>query len=142
MLKKIFIWLIAPLLLIQLIRIDITTPTHQDALLEIKAPQKIMTILEKSCYDCHSYKTKVPWYGDIAPFSWEVKGHIKDARKWLNFQEWEKYDEKKKKKIFEGIYKTVGKSMTIPMYLSLHKDAELNDKEKSIIKKWSESNLK
>jgi len=142
MLKKIFIWIIAPLLLIQLIKIDITPTTQKDALLEIKAPKEVMHILQKSCYDCHSYESKIPWYGDIAPFSWEVKGHIKDARRWLNFQEWENYTVDKKDKIYKGIHKTIGKSMPIPMYLTLHEEAELTDNEKNIIKKWSESNLK
>ncbi len=139
MIKKILIWVIAPLLIIQLIKIDIVEVKQVDKELEIKAPQKVLAILEKSCYDCHSYKTKMPWYGDIAPLSWEVRGHIKDARKWLNFQEWENYNEDKKQQIYKGIYKTVGKSMPIPMYLTMHKDAELSKDEESILKEWVKS---
>jgi len=139
MIKKILIWVIAPLLIIQLIKIDIVEVKQVDKELEIKAPQKVLAILEKSCYDCHSYKTKMPWYGDIAPLSWEVRGHIKDARKWLNFQEWENYNEDKKQQIYKGIYKTVGKSMPIPMYLTMHKDAELSKDEESILKEWAKS---
>ena len=139
MIKKILIWVIAPLLIIQLIKIDIVDVKQVDKELEIKAPQKVLAILEKSCYDCHSYKTKMPWYGDIAPLSWEVRGHIKDARKWLNFQEWENYNEDKKQQIYKGIYKTVGKSMPIPMYLTMHKDAELSKDEESILKEWVKS---
>ena len=139
MIKKILIWVIAPLIIIQLIKIDIVEVKQVDKELEIKAPQKVLAILEKSCYDCHSYKTKMPWYGDIAPLSWEVRGHIKDARKWLNFQEWENYNEDKKQQIYKGIYKTVGKSMPIPMYLTMHKDAELSKDEESILKEWAKS---
>jgi len=142
MLKKIFIWLFIPLLLIQLIKIDISTPRQKDALLEIKAPQKVMNILKKSCYDCHSYESNIPWYGDIAPFSWEVKGHIKDARRWLNFQEWEDYTKDKKDKIYKGIYKTVGKTMPLPMYVTFHEDAKITIDEKKIIKKWLEEKIK
>jgi hypothetical protein len=29
------------------------------------APREIQTILERSCYDCHSNETNWPWYGCI-----------------------------------------------------------------------------
>ena len=137
MIKKIFLWVIVPLILIQFIKIDIIEDKKIDKTLEIQAPKKVLTILKKSCYDCHSYQTKVPWYGSIAPFSWEVKGHIKDARNWLNFQEWAKYNEDKKQLFYKGIYKTVGKSMPIPMYLTMHKEAKLSKEEQATLKEWA-----
>lgn len=142
MFKKVVIWFLGFLLLIQLIQIDIVESKEIDLKVEIQAPKEIMAVLKQSCYDCHSYETEMPWYGNVAPFSWEVRGHIKDGRKWLNFQEWENYDEDKKQILYQGIYETIGMSMPIASYTSLHKDAQLTKDEKVMIEKWSKSYMK
>lgn len=142
MFKTIFLWLLGALLLLQAIQIDIPAPPATlDPEHEIKADEKIMSMLKTSCYDCHSYQTKMPWYGNVAPISWEVRSHIKDGRNWLNFQEWENYDEEKKQKIYKGIVKTINYSMPIPSYLSMHEDAELTQEQRRTIKKWAQSNI-
>ena len=142
MFKTILVWLFGTFLLIQLIQITIPKPDPVSPTEEIKAPQEIMKLLKTSCYDCHSYTTKIPWYGHIAPFSWEVKSHIKEGRAWLNFQKWAQYDEEKKQKIYKGIVKTIDLSMPMPMYLSMHEDAKLTKAQRKKIKKWAESNIK
>ncbi|MBD3790264.1 MAG: heme-binding domain-containing protein [Campylobacterales bacterium] len=143
MIKIIFAWIIGALLLLQAIRIDIPNPpSHIDPKNEIQAPQEIMSMLKTSCYDCHSYETKMPWYNNIAPISWEVRSHIKDGRAWLNFQEWNNYDEEKQQKIYDGIIKTINYSMPMPIYLSMHEEAKLTQAQRNTIKKWAQSNLK
>jgi hypothetical protein len=143
MLKTISLWGVGALLLLQAIQIDIPAPPSTiDKNNEIKASNEIMGILRTSCYDCHSYQTKMPWYGNVAPISWEVRGHIKDGRKWLNFQEWEGYNEEKKQKIFKGIVKTINHRMPLPMYLTMHEEAELTQMQRDEIKNWAENNIK
>jgi hypothetical protein len=142
MLKTIFLWLTGTLLLLQAIQISIPKPDTINPEEEIKAPKTIMVLLKQSCYDCHSYETKMPWYGAIAPISWEVKSHIKKGREWLNFQTWERYNEEKKEKLYKGIAKTIQFSMPMPMYLTLHKEARLTKTERENIRKWAEKNLK
>jgi hypothetical protein len=142
MFKTILLWLFAALLLLQAIQISIPEAEAVDPKDEIKAPQEIMTMLRTSCYNCHSYETKVPWYGHIAPMSWEVKSHIKNGRAWLNFQTWEKYDEEKKQKLYKGIVKTIDFSMPMPMYLTMHEEAKLTKAEREKIKAWAKSNIK
>ncbi len=142
MFKTIFIWIFTALLLLQTIQIDIPEPKAIDPKEEIKAPKEIMSMLQTSCYDCHSYETKMPWYGNVAPLSWGVRNHINDARAWLNFQEWNHYDESKKQKLYAEIAKTISLRMPLPMYLSLHKEAKLSRSERMHIRKWAESNIK
>lgn len=143
MLKIISIWLFGALLLLQAIRIDIPAPPATiDPNHEIEAPKEIMGMLKTSCYDCHSYQTKMPWYGNVAPISWEVRSHVKDGRKWLNFQEWNSYTEEKKQKIFKGIVKTINYSMPMPMYLSMHEEAKLTRTQRNSIKEWAQNNIK
>ncbi len=143
MFKQLLFWTLGTFILLQAIQIDIPKPPKTiDSNLEIKAPEKIMTLLKTSCYDCHSYQTKMPWYGNISPISFEVKSHIKEGRMAVNFQEWGNYDEAKKQKIYKGIVKTINFQMPIPMYLSIHKDAKLNKKQRNSIKTWVKSFVK
>ena len=141
MFKTILMWLFGALLLLQAIQIDIPKPDAVDPKEEIEAPAEIMTMLKTSCYDCHSYETKMPWYGNVAPLSWEVRSHIKQGRAWLNFQKWGSYDEAKKQKLYKGIAKSISLSMPIPMYLSLHEDAKLTKAQRDSIRKWAQSNI-
>ena len=142
MFKTILMWVFGALLLLQAIQIDIPEPEAIDPKEVIHAPEEIMTMLKTSCYDCHSYETKMPWYGNVAPMSWEVRSHIKQGRSWLNFQKWGSYDEEKKQKLYKGIAKSISLSMPIPMYLNLHEEAKLTRAQRNSIRKWAQSNNK
>jgi len=142
MFKTILMWVFGALLLLQAIQIDIPEPETVNPNEVIQAPEGIMTMLKTSCYDCHSYETKMPWYGSIAPISWEVRSHIKQGRSWLNFQKWGSYDEEKKQKLYKGIAKSISLSMPIPMYLNLHEEAKLTRAQRNSIRKWAQSNIK
>jgi len=141
--KTLLLWTGGAFLLLQAIQIDIPEPPkHIDPNDEIKAPKEIMAMLKTSCYDCHSYETKMPWYGHISPVSLEVKSHIKEGREAVNFQEWENYDEAKKQKVYKGIVKTINFRMPMPMYLTMHEDAKLNRSQRDKIKSWAQSHIK
>ncbi len=143
MFKQLLLWTLGTFILLQAIQIDIPKPPKTvDPTKEIQAPKEIMSMLKTSCYDCHSYQTKMPWYGHISPMSLEVKSHIKNGRIAVNFQEWGNYDEAKKQKIYKGIAKTINFQMPMPMYLTIHKDAKLTKKQRNQIKVWAESHIK
>ncbi len=143
MFKTLLLWVLGTFLLLQLIQIDIPKPPKQiDPAKEIQAPKPIMAMLKKSCYDCHSYQTDFPWYGHISPISLEIKSHIKEGRKAVNFQEWDNYDEAKKQKIYKGIAKTINFRMPMPMYLMIHKDAKLTKDQRDRIKQWAKRHIK
>jgi hypothetical protein len=143
MLKQILLWTLGSFIVLQAIQIDIPPPPKTiDSTKEIQIEKEMMSMFKTSCYDCHSYQTKMPWYGNVFPMSLEVKSHIKNGRVALNFQEWENYDEAKKQKIYKGIVKTINMQMPIPMYLSLHKEAELTQKQRRQIKSWAKSFVK
>jgi hypothetical protein len=140
--KTLLVWVGGSFLLLQAIQIDIPEPPKKiDPDHEIRAPKEIMTMLRTSCYGCHSYQTKIPWYGHISPVSLEVKSHIKNGREAVNFQEWGTYDHAKQQKIYEGITKTINFRMPMPMYLTVHKEAKLNKEEREEIKQWAQSHL-
>jgi len=143
MFKQLLLWTLGTFILLQAIQIDIPAPPKTiDPSKEIKAPKEIMTMFKTSCYDCHSFQTNIPWYGHISPISLEVKSHIKNGRSAVNFQEWGNYDETKKQKIYKGIAKTINFQMPMPMYLSIHEEAKLTQKQRNTIKAWAKTYIK
>ncbi len=104
---------------------------------EIKAPTKVMDILKRSCYDCHSYETRWPWYADVAPMKWIVRRDVVQGRKALNFSIWQDYDEEKREKLKKSIYRSVNLAMPLPQYLWLNPEAKLSEEDKKIIKNWA-----
>ena len=51
----------------------------------------LVTVLDRSCRDCHSNKTVWPWYTRIAPLSWVMGYAVAEGRRAVNFSEWGAY---------------------------------------------------
>jgi hypothetical protein len=117
--------------------VDHTNPTITG---EIEAPEEVMAILRRGCYDCHSNETKWPWYSYVAPVSWLVSDDVQDGRKHMNFSEWDTYNDKQKRhKMKEcGEMVKVGE-MPLWFYLPLHPEAELLPKDIEILTAWSKT---
>lgn len=143
MLKQLLLWTLGTFIVLQAIQINIPEPPKTiDPDKEMQASKEIMSMFKTSCYDCHSYQTEMPWYGHIFPMSLEVKSHIKNGRSAVNFQEWGNYDEAKKQKIYKGIVKTINFRMPVPMYLNIHEEAKLTQKQRNTIKTWAQNYVK
>jgi len=134
---KIFIYAVVIFAGIQFITIDTKEHITSDPKDEIVVSNEIKTILKRSCYDCHSNNSTIPWYGNIAPSSWLVRLHINDGRKILNFSEFKKYDAEKQKDIFDRIEDSVVIRMPLASYVWLHKGASLSQEDKAKLKAWS-----
>lgn len=135
--KKILIFTLIALIAIQFIKIDINKNKDSNSSIEIVAPANIKTILQESCYDCHSNNYKIPWYGDIAPSSWFVRSHINNGRKVLNFSEFNNYEKVKQKKLYSDIAKSIVLRMPLSSYTWLHKNSTLTKDDKDAIKVWA-----
>ena len=105
---------------------------------EIEAPQEVMTILRRSCYDCHSNETAWPWYSYVAPASWLVAKDVRDGRRHMNFSEWGTYNSKQQKHRQKGCGKMVAISeMPLWFYLPLHSEAALSNEDIDVLVTWS-----
>jgi Haem-binding domain len=66
--KSLIVWLsgseIAVFARLQLARPRLVNPPVSA---EIQAPSDVKQIVEHSCYSCHSNKTRLPWFDQIAP---------------------------------------------------------------------------
>ena len=133
-LKKYLPWaLLASLIIIQFFRIDKSKPeydTFQDFINITNPSESVKSSLKNACYDCHSNESKYPWYTNIAPVSFWVKGHIKGARQHLNFSEWGTYSAKKADhKLEECIEELQERNMPLKSYTWLHGEAKLSDEK-------------
>ena len=88
-----YIFLLALLLLAaaQIIRPARTNPpVDPPDMMEniLNIPPDVAATLDRACADCHSYRTRWPWYSNVAPMSWFVIDHVNQGRSHLNFSEW------------------------------------------------------
>jgi hypothetical protein len=108
-----------------------------DPSLTIKAPQNIMAIFKRSCFDCHSNQTQWPWYSSVFPLSWSIYEHVKNGRASMNFNKWNSYSQEKQEKLREAIARKVGTIMPLKEYLWFHSDAKITKKERQIVQDWA-----
>lgn len=108
---------------------------------EIGVPDAVREILRTSCYDCHSNETAWPWYSYVAPVSWLVVHDVHEGREHLNFSEWNQLADQKRAKLLEEIGEEVGEGeMPLPLYLTLHSEARLDDAAQEQIRAWTHQN--
>lgn len=135
--KKILIAVLLIVIGIQFVPMNVPAEVPTKADDELQAPEEVMAILKRSCFDCHSNHTNYPWYSSIAPVSWFTKMHVKEGRKHMNFSTWARYDDEKKAKYLDKIPKAIKSKMPLPSYLLIHKDAKLSDKDKQVLSDWA-----
>ena len=138
--KKIVIIILILIAAIQFITIDKENPTadfNKDFIQITNPPEEFAQIIKSSCYDCHSYHTKYPWYSNVAPVSWLLKNHVEDGRKHLNFSIWTDYKEAKKNhKIEECIEVIESEEMPMKGYILLHDEADLTPEQRKRLTTW------
>jgi len=131
--KKIIIALIILVAGMQLIPVKRTNP---EVVYDFDGPAEVKTILQKSCYDCHSHETKWPWYSYVAPMSWLVAHDVKDGRAHLNFSDWAPL--KNIVYIHQEMAAEVAEGkMPLKAYLLAHPEAAVTPAELAILKDWA-----
>ena len=110
------------------------TVPKTDFVLVNNAPKNIGTLLQESCYDCHSNNTQYPWYNKIQPVAWFLEDHIDEGKAELNFNEWDAYSNRRKNSKLKSIISQVkDDEMPLASYTLIHKDAKLSNSEKTLI---------
>ena len=144
--KKRWKWLgriaIAVFVLMQLTNLGRTTPPvvpGHDMNSTNPPPPEIAGMLRHACYDCHSYETRWPWYGYVAPVSWWLDSHVSDARRALNFSEWPHGDAQREGRKWNKVSEAVSEGdIPLPSYARMHKAARLTDAERQQLADWAE----
>ena len=137
MLKSFWFWLLILFIAIQPFKLDekAMLPIKTDERLE--APKEVLSILKRSCFDCHSSEVKAPWYFNVAPVSWYTQRNVRKARHIMNFSKWHSYSKEKRVDFLTKLPKAIVIRMPMEAYLYLHEESKLSKSEKKILKDWA-----
>ena len=140
--KKIFLVILALLVIIQFIRPArnvSTSVSANDITKHFTVPEDVNQILKRACNDCHSNNTIYPWYTNIQPVGWWMANHVKEGKGHLNFSEFGGYTPKRQHHKLEEVVEMVKEGeMPLNSYTWVHKDAKLTEQEKVLMVNWAE----
>lgn len=137
--RKILLGLLVGLILIQFISPEKNDSgdRNNDYTTAMQVPNEVKEIIKTSCADCHSNKTKYPWYSKIAPVSWFIAHDINEGTEHLNFSEWTTYNKDQKDHIIKDLEEELEEqNMPLKSYLLIHKDAKLTQDQYNILLAW------
>jgi hypothetical protein len=146
MIKKILLALLVLLLIIQFFKPEKNESDDRTADISTKyeVPEKVTLILKNACNDCHSNRTRYPWYANVQPVAWWLDEHIKDGKRGLNFSEFVNLPIAVQNHKFDEIVEVIEEN-EMPLasytYLGLHPDAKLSEEEKDELKSWARNQM-
>lgn len=106
----------------------------------LAAPEQIETLLTRACYDCHSNRTRWPWYSRVAPASWLVARDVALGRKELNFSEWGSYYPQTRMRKLQWMGRTLRARALPPWsYRLMHPAARLSAEDRAMLERWIEA---
>ena len=88
-------------------------------------------LARRACFDCHSNRTRWPWYSSIAPLSWRMQSHVDRARAVLNFTALDTSTKKRAAAPGRASDKVTKRIMPLGEYLYLRPEARLNHAERA-----------
>lgn len=120
-----FVWIAGVLAVMQIIPYG---RTHANPA-TVQEPQwdspRTRELAVRACFNCHSNRTRWPWYANVAPLSWVVQADVEGARSVINFSEWNRtYD----LALYSGQSIRTGNMPPIK-YSMAHPEAKLTEQE-------------
>ena len=141
--KRVWIGVLVLLAAIQLIPVAKTNPAvdgGKTLLAGSSVPAEVSEILQRSCQDCHSNRTKWPWYSHVAPVSWVVASDVNGGRRHMNLDEWGSYSlDKKQSRLTKICEELKSGDMPDTKYTLIHRNAKLTDAERGTLCDWAEA---
>jgi hypothetical protein len=112
----------------------------QDLQAHTQVSPQVAGILDRSCGDCHSNRTRWPWYSNVAPVSWFVIDHVDHGRSHLNFSEWGRFNQREAQEMLTQICREV-KSGNMPLssYTPLHPGSKLSANDVKMLCDWTQA---
>lgn len=111
--------------------VDESDPNKDFLAMHANIPQDVALTMKEACYDCHSNKTKYPWYSYIAPVSWWLQNHIDEGREHLNLSLWGGYPASDREELYEEMAEEVdGGAMPLKSYTWIHSKAKLTTEQR------------
>jgi hypothetical protein len=102
------------------------------------ADAHVLSVIGRSCQNCHSLKTEWPLYSRIFPVSWMIEHDVQTARAHLNLSRWQIYEDSRKSLLLSEIGSVVRNRVMPPRrYTMLHPEAQLSEAEATEIYRWT-----
>ncbi len=103
-------------------------------------PPEVQRLLETACYDCHSNRTRYPWYAQVQPVGWWLASHINEGKDKLNFSEFAAYSAHDCAESLKSLTDEVQqRSMPLKSYTWIHRDAILTDAQIKTLADWADA---
>lgn len=104
---------------------------------ELIAPPEVISVLRRSCYDCHSNETVWPWYSRVAPASWLLAKDVREGREAVNYSTWERYSVVERSEKQAETWEDVEEGeMPLGIYTLLHPRARLSRQDRAVLRSW------
>ncbi len=127
------------LVAIQLVPVERTNPPVEE---EVDAPEEVVQVLRRACYDCHSNETVWPWYSRVAPASWLAVRDVTKGREELNFSTWNRLSTRERVEAMQESWEEVEEGEMPPwFYLPPHPEARLSPEDRELLRRWAESRV-
>ena len=99
---------------------------------------EVSAILARSCNDCHTARTRWPWYSEIAPVSWFVADHVRHGRANLDFSDWARHEGRDADWMLGKICAEAKRgTMPLPSYTLVHRSAKLTPADVGTLCDWT-----
>ncbi|TDB64127.1 heme-binding domain-containing protein [Arundinibacter roseus] len=146
MIKKIALGLLAILVMIQFIRPEknVSDDRTYDISTAYAIPDDVANTLEVACNDCHSNKTRYPWYAEIQPVAWFLDDHVQDGKRHLNFSTFTKLPiAVQNHKLEETLEMVEAGEMPLKSYTNfgLHPEAKITYEQRQAIIQWARAQM-
>jgi len=101
-------------------------------------PPSVVDILSQACINCHSEKTRWPWYSHVAPVSWLVENDVKRARQRLNLSRWDALDAVEQRSLLTAIATVIeNREMPLHRYVVLHAEVKMSTDDSIQVIEWT-----
>ena len=97
---------------------------------------RVGALLDRSCQDCHSGNTHLPWYGHVAPVSWILSQDVNRGREMLDFSQWTGRAPSTNERM-EVCDAVSDARMPLHAYTAVHRNARLSKQEVALICDWA-----
>jgi hypothetical protein len=120
------------------LRHDISDRASAPLLPGAEIAPSVTNVFGHACFNCHSEKTRWPWYSNVAPVSWLVENDVKRARKHLNLSRWDSLDPAEQRLLLTAIATVIeNREMPPHRYLVLHPEAKLSADDAVQVIEWT-----
>jgi hypothetical protein len=131
------VWLLASVF-VHAVPHETTDRVGVPLLLGADVPAPIVDVLAQACVNCHSERTRWPWYSNVAPFSWLVENDVKRARERLNLSRWDSIDAVKQRSLLTAIATVIeNREMPLHRYLMFHPEVKLSTHDSVQVIDWT-----